>query len=321
MQKSKIIISSLIIGLLLGGTVLLFDLNQGRFFEGETDIIVLAKSEGANRTLNQIMANVKNVPLSLSFYDKLVERYPELMDQAAEKTDFARRNAWQNKIALMQKGESGIIAVIAKDEDRSQAELFSQRTAEDVAVIMGRYYDTNKDVEIHVVDGPIVSEKTRTLSAGMIISSLLIALIFAFISGALMIIFKKFTGNLSQKFSKTPFPEKNTFDLDHSEKPMVSHEFPLLEEMPFAINEKKEIEKIENTDKKAEAPANLPIVDGGIFSEVISQEHQAEAIRKEEALLGSEKEEVSVASLDQHKREATPEEIRERLNKLLRGGK
>jgi hypothetical protein len=46
-------------------------------------------------------------------------------------------------------------------------------TAEELFRVLGRYYDMEKDVEIHVVDGPIVMEKTKNISWPIVLEALL----------------------------------------------------------------------------------------------------------------------------------------------------
>lgn len=296
MLKSKVFWITAIIFAVI---IFIASLNIGRAYRGETDILFVPKSEKAARNINQIIANAERLPRSLSFYDKLLELNPDIEDPASGQTDDKRKKFWEEEIFSRHIGASGIVRVSALSGDQSQAEIVSQKTAHDTIAVMSRYYDTANDLDMRVIDGPIVfSANENKISTWIFLSALL-----GIAAGMVAYLFYSLVKAITPKTilakpaifgreKQTPLFEKTAIKKEGLPKKDSKNIFAPAEEAPyFALG------------KKAGAPENLPI--GDTFSFTGDKKNTESEIIKEE---------------EKKSHEATAEEVRARLNKLLSGG-
>lgn len=292
--------------------VFFIGVNFSRTNIGQTDILILPKSEKAVRNISQIIENASKIPLSLSFYDKLVEK-GDLEDEAAGLPDHKRKEFWNSKLKIEKEGNSGILKIKFFDENSLVASNASKQAASDILVLMSRYYDIKNDLDLRIIDGPITKEKAPFLNWSWILASLAIGLILGW--GLDEIVWrvskvevkKNIWTNLPQGWERTQdffqekirefTPEKKSRDKEESiEKP----------EAPASKPEEKKESVIFAATKKSAAPDNLPIGSDFVLQ---SLKQSAEPEKKEDK---KEQEGKKV-------HEATPEEVKRRLNKLLKG--
>lgn len=296
MLKSKVF---WIAAIIVAAIILIFSLNTGQIYRGETDILFVPKSEKAVKNSDQILANAEALPKSLSFYDKLLELNPDIEDPTSGQTDENRKKAWDEKISAERLDGSGIVRFSALSEDQSQAEIVSQKVAADTIAVMSRYYNTKNDLDIRLIDGPVVyTFNQNKISTWAILSLLLgiaVGMIVYLFSGLAKVAAPKtilakpaIFGQGKQDF----LWEKNPIEKKELAKETLEKVIASAEETPYFT-----------VGKKAGAPENLPI--GSDFS---FKENEKEA----------ESETVKEEAVKTH--EATEEEVRARLNKLLGGG-
>lgn len=296
--KSKIFWLALI---LAAAVVFLVGINLDRNFKAEVDVLILPKSDSAVRNISQIMGNAKEIPRSLSFYDKLLERNEDIEDEAAGLPDYKRKAVWNSKNKIEQIGSSGIVKIEVFDPSQWQAEILSRQVATDVAVVMSKYYNVKTDLDVRIIDGPIIGYAPRRSIAAWIGISLLVGLAAGFLLSLISSVLSK--AEIKRKFQvRFPFRERKPFVISEEKAgiPKGVFEAEKKEEPAFVITKKEK--PVIGATKKAAAPSNLPVGEEFIF--------EAPKIKPEE-----EKPEEKKTAY----REATPEEVKERLNKLLRG--
>ncbi len=296
MLKSKIF---WIVAIIFAAIIFIVSLNTGRAFRGETDILFVPKSDKAVGNIDQILANAEILPGSLSFYDKLLELNPDIEDPASGQTEENRKKFWDEKIFSQRLGASGIVRIKALSDDQSQAEILSQKTAADVIAVMSRYYDTKNDLDMRIIDGPIISVFNQNKASAWIILSILLGIV----AGMITYLFSNFAKTVAPKtilakpaifgrekagFAPKKFPAKSE---ELPKKILKNISIPAEETPYFALN------------KKAGAPENLPI--GGDLNFADNEKNIEPEIVEEET---------------RKTHEATAEEVRARLNKLLGGG-
>lgn len=266
-----------LLAILVAAVVFSIGINSQKIYQSEIKILILPKSAIAAQNIDQIIENAKEIPRSLSFYDKLVEFNPNIEDGSFNLPDQKRRDAWNSKMEIKRVDKSGIINISAFDKDQTQAEAISIQVAKDLATVMNKYYDTKADLDMRVIDGPIVYLVSQAKIISWVLMSLLAGLLLS------LAIFS-IVGIYSEKFFE---PEKtigSTFSLAGLEK----YDF---RQPAVSLSQ----------DKKASAPSNLPIGDESIIA------------------VDEQPKELSLEEKKYLHREATPEEVKERLNKLLRG--
>jgi hypothetical protein len=216
------------------------------------------------------------------------------------------------------------------DAKSSLAQELNNDTIENLIAVIGRYYNIQTDLEIQIIDGPIVrktiAQNLTVLIGESLLWSLALYLIFFFLFPLIFI--KKETGQRElpgRDFSRNVEPLKK----------MVVATIPE-EDNYFAtknffdqVKKTEVMEKIlpkEGTlppstfpsfGKKAPTPVNLPVSEDelpGIFRQKIATPQAEKVIEKPI-------EHVEAAQVEYIPREATPEEVKARLNRLLGGGK
>jgi len=295
--------------------IFIIAINSNKAYRSEMDVLFLPKSEMAARNINQIVANAKQIPLSLSFYNKLVENNSDIEDGAMELPDAKRKQFWNAQISTEQIRKSGVVSVIAYSDNPMQADIINRQVTADLLVVMSRYYNIKTDLDMRIIDGPIADQIARTNIALWVFISLAIGLILGFIVGSLTDLIlgkaedmaseeKIDIGQKTSIFPKFSFPEVKI------EKHKA--EFPPKKPFNFKVEEEEALVTPKNekafvaAEKKATAPDNLPFAEDFEFN-APKQEEGAAKIYEEKKF-----------SADMA-REATPEEVRARLNKLLGG--
>lgn len=266
-----------LLAILVAAVIFSVGINSQKAYQSEIKILILPRSAVLAGTIDQIIENAQEIPRSLSFYDKLVELNPDIEDGSFNMSDQKRKDAWNSRIEIKRIGRSGIISISALSNDQAQAETISNQVAKDLATVMGKYYNAETDLDMRVIDGPIVYLISQAKIINWVLISLLIGLFFS------LFIFLT-AGIFSKKVFAPETAEKSTLSLANLKK----YDFWKLTP-----------EKIQ--DKKAPAPANLPIGNEPLIA------------------VAEEPKELSVEEKKYLHREATPEEVKERLNRLLRG--
>lgn len=290
MLKSK---SFWLAAFLLAAIIFAFGINQSKVYQAEVKILILPKNEITASNMDQIIENAKEIPTALSFYDKLVELNPEIASEPLNLSDKDRRDTWNARISVRRVGSSGMIVVSAFSADQSQAEIISSRTASDLLVVLGKYYNAQAGIDARIIDGPIVYQMAKANFAKWIFIGLLSGLVISLLVFSLTF------------YLKRKFEEAGPIEIPLSLSSLKKYEFgkPAQPEMPT---------------KKAVAPDNLPIIEEPIISEMPEMADQF--IEEKENIPREATAEESKERLKKLlKREATPEEVKERLNKLLQG--
>ncbi|KKR22096.1 MAG: hypothetical protein UT50_C0001G0008 [Candidatus Moranbacteria bacterium GW2011_GWA2_39_41] len=304
--------------------IFLVAINSNRTYQSSMDVLFLPKNEITTRNIAQVIANAKQIPKSLSFYDKLLENNADIEDGAAELPDAKRKDFWNSEIGVEQIGKSGAVRVTIFGADQMQTEITSRETAVGLITVMSRYYDIKVDLDMRIIDGPITKEIVRLNMLMWIFLSLCLGVIFGYIVSFLTNLIVEKVASIATN-PKIELEEKSSMFANFSFPKMElsrREELPAEIEGVFDFNIEKEKEIVSSIqevpavsfEKKAAAPANLPIAEeeDGAF-EAPDKNEIAEPIVAEEVAI------ADVAPIDVT-REATPEEVKDRLNKLLSGG-
>lgn len=260
------------------------------------DIMVIFKSEKSAQNADVILENLKLIPKSLSFYDKLtVDNSDTKNETISELPNYKRKKYWNEIIKIERVDGSSFLSFVAYDKDSYTAEVLSTQTVKSLIATIGVYYDIRNDIDIRIVDGPTTTLAFSGSYIFYLFESIILGLVLSFI--------------LSYFFSlpKQALPKKkletNLTWSYKEESTDAKREMPIVKEIK---KEKKSIfipeEFIPISGKKAVAPDNLPIAeDIPVFEKPAKEE-------------GKKEETKSTLT-----HEATEEEVKARLNKLLSG--
>ena len=312
--KSKIfwLVAVVFAGIFFAATLGLNKTNQS-----EVDVLLLPKNDATARNIEQVVGNAKQIPHNLSFYNKILELNPDITDTLNNLADDKRKQAWNAEFQIEQIRKSGMLRIKNFNADQWQAELLSRQIASSLVVVMNKYYDPKTELEVRIVDGPIASQITKNNVGLNLLVSLILGLIFGSVASILVkLVSKKNDEDLSGEesapeqgsfaFPKISFPEIKINKPEVAPDQKKPFDFKIEEEAALVQPKKESLFSFGS--KKAAAPENLPVADEAIL-DMLPKEEPTEA----------PVEEIKTAPIDTT-REATPEEVRERLNKLLGGG-
>lgn len=338
-----------VFGIIYSAFFFLFFLNAFKTYRSDISVLIIPKSPAAISQQEQIINNVLELPKTLAFYDALLRYNSDVRDVTDGMSPLERKDVW-NKMLIVKRtnSDSSIVRISITAKNENDANQLNLKTVRTLFAVVGSYYDIKKDVDLRIVDGPIA--KTYNNLWLSLIFALLAGFVLAFLS--LLITFPK---NIFSKdfFAKFKMPEekiaalknKSFFDFKKDSKMPAEKELEVLKNLyqdeqvkePFVFKQQEirpdETEKIEEMKKltqqmeqdkypnfpempirgrgKAAAPENLPIADDVFFTNNFSEE----SIAKEE----STPVETEPKTEDKEVKEPTPEELKERLNQLLKG--
>lgn len=261
--------------------------NFNRTYKSDVEILVIPKSEKAINSSKEIIANLRAIPKTLSFYNRMAaDNSNVITDAIRELPDYKKKNYWNSKISTQKISRSGVIEISITDKDFSRAQTLSVQSAKILISSAGLYYNIKDDVDIRILDGPTIHYSDVYPVWAVALISLVAGLFLAYIS--FFISFNLFSGRVKKdriqplhKIGKE-IKFKPAYPKNSAEQPWIS------EEKSYA-----------DFAKKASAPGNLPIQE---------QEEDSKIYFTEE----KKKEKPAT-------REATEEEVKERLNRLLSG--
>jgi capsular polysaccharide biosynthesis protein len=349
---------------------LMFFLEHFRVYSSEMTFLVAPKSEKTAGAAEMTVNSVAGIPQTLSFYDELLARYPEITDPWKGYSSKKRQAFWSDHLTVDSKDESGLVTVRIKADSASDATMLANRVKDNFFQVIGRYYDIRNDIDLRKVDGP-VTEAELYHPLGWIVLSLGFGFLLAF--GAASVIENLYgaleypaqaSGEISARIRRMLKPSKEDYlavksQLPFEIKPVVpkeafpekgveenvreEQEKPAVPSLPDAVAaipalqaaaaEAKIPAVLETTpvaapqehaaavmpESKSSAPANLPFLEEGIsleqylFAGAELQEAPKEKVEEKAADAVSRQEEQS------SRQEPTEEELKRRLNQLLRG--
>ncbi|MFA7209308.1 MAG: hypothetical protein WC120_03395 [Parcubacteria group bacterium] len=319
------------ISIALAAVIFVVAMNAGKTYRAETSILFLPKTGITARNIDQIIANARQIPLALSFYDKLLQKNPSIADAASGLPAAERKEFWNSRIEVAQIGKSGLIGLSAFGADQAEAESLNRLVTNDLLVVLSNYYNVKTDLDIRIIDGPISSEVAGmdvwlriavSLASGFIIGFLAVVL-FTILSE---VDFEQVAGSAdggSKEAKKEPIVglPRVSFTETRTEKKEPAAEVKNI----FNFDTEKEASLVSpkkdfiTSEKKAAAPSNLPVSE-----EEFTFNISGEADLPVSPTIGTEEvkpleEMIADAVAADTTREATPEEVKARLNKLLKG--
>jgi len=271
-------------------------INLNRTYKSQVDVMLISRSEAMAKNMDRIVEDAREIPLALSFYNRIVA---EGFDDAAEELpDYKREAYWKEKIRTEKVDGSSIIRIAIFEKDQIVAEDLSQQAALSTADELARYYNIKTELDTRIVNGPIVSYGLRENVIVLFLKSLfggLILVIAVYLINRFLEVLG--IGSKRKKMAVAGLAHKILKVSKEEVKPISFDKKPIDDKKAVSIS----------LGKKAVAPFNLPIADESIF-----QAENTAPVKTEEA----KKEETIEAPII---REATPEEVKERLNRLLQG--
>ncbi|HAV11797.1 MAG TPA: hypothetical protein DCX32_04645 [Candidatus Moranbacteria bacterium] len=348
-----------VVGVIFTVTALFILADAFKEYKSTVTILVAVKSETLSRQAGPVVENIAEFPRTLSFYERLLKFNPDVKDGFVGKNPRERKKLWNRQVEVSSgKSDQGTIVTLSVfGKTPVQAELLSRKTSDTLFNVVGNFYNIKTDLNISIIDGPLVSASWRnwfftallSLLSGFAASLLLNysleflekpsgpasrrrAAISASRGGPKRPSFKKSPlADLKQRFAKKTEEKESPASKQeeglpqdipyHFEEEAMGGDVPAAPYFDLGEHEKEEVASFDKGDypnfpeipkgpaRSASAPANLPIAE-----EFFPFEEPGKKMEKNE-----EKLEEPQSFVEMKKEEPSEEELRERLNKLLKG--
>jgi len=169
-------------GLVLTVMFFLIFINSFKTHTAKIEILFTAKSETAALQSRQILNNLMELPKTLNFYENLLDNNSDVRDIAQGKSNLQRKEIWNSLVSTRKvEKNSSLFEISITTKRENDAKILVQKTVRNLFDTASAYYNVKNDVDLRVVDGPIL--ETNLLSGSFW------ALVFAVIFGFLLAIF------------------------------------------------------------------------------------------------------------------------------------
>jgi hypothetical protein len=339
LNKIRLSVQVFIVGAILSITFFLMFVDALKTYTSSITILVSAKSEIAAGQQPQIIANILEFPRTLAFYDRLLKYNKDVRDVAATQNQDRRKKTWNSMLSVTRVGEnSSILKISITAGQAADADLLAQKTVRNLFDVTAAYYDIKNDVDLRIVDGPI-SRTAVALWYWTAPLSIVLGFLIAFFLQYVMLRNKQALLKTDcsaeeksffdfKKGSRMPSAKKiesleELYAAEQAEAPFRPQAKSLVAEITPQIQEMKKLTKMIEPDKypnfpempqtpRAGAPDNLPIAGGDFLHQSEPEDARPDVEKQNDDILVEEKKPTIHP-------EPTAEQLKERLNKLLRG--
>jgi len=277
-----------ILTLILSAVFCFLFLENFKSYKSQVTILLIPKSEKIAVQSEQIAQNLTEFPRNLSFYEKLLADNKNIKDELAGCSKDKRKKLWNKKLEINREKNSGIIKIGISNDNQVKSEKIARQTAFTLFNTASRYYNIKNEIDLRIIDEPITSLKMKSwpwlIFLSVLAGTFLSYLITSIFSKAEIFFLKARSGiNLAK-----PYRQNFSSWTDATQRKEKSDK-PEKKSKPITAA------------KKSQAPSNLPIADDS-------------GAALEDAGINKDATEKIISS-----EEPSEEELKERLNQLLRG--
>lgn len=277
-----------ILTLILSAVFCFLFLENFKSYKSQVTILLIPKSEKIAIHSEQIAQNLTEFPRNLSFYEKLLADNKNIKDELAGCSKDKRKKLWNKKLEINREKNSGIIKIGISNDNQVKSEKIARQTAFTLFNTASRYYNIKNEIDLRIIDEPITSLKMKSwpwlIFLSVLAGTFLSYLITSIFSKAEIFFLKARSGiNLAK-----PYRQNFSSWTDATQRKEKSDK-PEKKSKPITAA------------KKSQAPSNLPIADDS-------------GAALEDAGINKDATEKIISS-----EEPSEEELKERLNQLLRG--
>jgi hypothetical protein len=288
------------IGVLFSASVFFVWLDNSRSYRSEISIFFAPKSDVAAWQSEQIIGNLITYPTKLSFYEQMIKDDENIEDFLIGKNKETKIKVWNEKLESDRELSSSIVVIKYSDSNKEKAEIINRQSVYTLFGIMSRFYDVKEDIDLRIIEGPIVKKQFTNWPwaiIGSIGGGIVFVVLVQSIASILGIIQQKIISERKLINSvRENLEVAQRQSLEKVQKEVVDEKF----------NDHFHFPEVRMAVKKSAAPDNLPVMEEGEKAEDFDQEIEVEKNKVPRLYEESDL-------------EPTEEERRERLNRLLRG--
>lgn len=327
--------------------IFMLSVNIDRAYKSTTKLLIIPRSPVSVKNADQIIGNLTQIPYSLSFYDRMAKENADVTDATvAELPDYKRQAHWNSALQTQRVGTSGVLEITVTDKDHYQAEVLSSQASKTLLGVVGLYYNIETDLDVRIINPTVTDYSAGETDYVLLLERLLGAflLIYFIFFVSLNLNLNLLEKEVAKKIALPNFFARygNSF----SPAKAKDDEAVAIPEKKWTLPpEEKPYTDFIKTNKVASAPFNLPIAEDESFlttreEEIIlettksvtleSEADEEEKTVEDYAVEPAETPANNIAEIEPATpvvseeavpitREATPEEVKARLNKLLSG--
>lgn len=251
----------------------LFWLDFFRSYSTEVTVLVVSHSSAIENS-SSVADNMAELTKTLSFYNRLLTENDSIDDSFIGYAPDKRKENWNNVVSVTKQNGSGVLIIRANGDTPEKSRQLAMQTAQTMFSVAGLYYNVKTDVDMRIVDGPLVSytlERPFSYVGIIFLTSFSLTSLFFFLLRRVPELFGK--RNTETFVSNTAFLKENGFfdELDerHAYPDFNANDYAswidpkkFIPEKPQALSferpAQEETQRVPRV-KHASAPANLPV--------------------------------------------------------------
>ncbi len=266
-------------------------------YEARIQMVAASKNAELSDQMEAVSENLIEFPKTLAFYERLLKNNPNIQDGFEDLSARERKKLWNDQIETSGRivNNRAWLSLSVFSRKAANADALSEKVADSLIEVMGNFYDTDKDLALAVVEGPIVYSVNRHwIKVGLL--SILIGFLASLILNLIL------EGWEKQNRESKSFFQKSLLNLQEKiiAKNSLSQNMVATTDVPYSFDDRQKAEekniqtdenyfadkKIADQGKSAAAPDNLPI-----FEEIPGLTFQTEPIVEKQENIEIEKEE------------------------------
>lgn len=308
-----------------------FFVRSNQVWKAQTDILIAPKNELAIKNIDNIVNDALYIPRGLSFWEKVLLANDTIVDNSKDLSPSDRQSLWDGKISLKRVDHSGILKIYILDANRAEAEEISRQSALVLADYLSKTYNIKTELDVKIINGPLSQPAIRYGFLILLLAALFLGFLLSIMAAGAFFGLKK-VGIMAPRvalpvsLSEILKREKKTELIYPEEEIVFQKTIPNFKEEKSV--QKKNTPEIRKefvsapvaTDKKASAPDNLPVFGGSFSFENTEPEVPAEEKTEAEIQEAPQMKAASTLPSDSVLKEPTREEIQARLKSLQGDG-
>jgi hypothetical protein len=265
-----------------------------RTYRAEAELLIIAK--GGAVSSEGVAATIAHLPLTLSFYDRLLLDHENITDPWEGNMPIDRKDSWNGVIESSVLPETNVIRVAVSGPDSSQTGALLNASIETLYGFSGRLYDREREADIRRIDGVIVQPVLIHAWALFLISAFF-ATVLAFL---VSLLFQTPLSSL-RGVSFPAFPSLRAKMFSHRRETIVTETLRPVGAFPDISDGDSSSESVATSSGHLNESASLA-------PELKDQKEEMPAV-PEEASLDIQKQEKEASKQEQPERKEEPERI------------
>ncbi|HEX8973869.1 MAG TPA: hypothetical protein VF817_00065 [Patescibacteria group bacterium] len=160
LMKGRISLRFAIVALLLAAIFFAMLLSVGKTYVTSFEVMVVPKSQIAAAQKEQIVSNLENLPRTVAFYERILKYNPDVRDAVATRSEDQRKQYWDGIVSARKiKADSSIIKLSVKTANQNDSQQLALKVEKELQYTVAMYYDVKNDVDLKVIEEPITTSR------------------------------------------------------------------------------------------------------------------------------------------------------------------